>query len=78
MAAKAYGCNVKEAGLSYARHLLGIGATIILYCSRACNTEQHCLRWQSLSFLTYLGDVPRAAINHSMMIVSAPNIKSWI
>jgi hypothetical protein len=78
MAEKAYDCDAKEAGLSYTGHSLRIGATVILYCGGARDTEiQHRIRWRSLSFLTYLRDVPRAAINH-MMIVNAPDVESWM
>jgi hypothetical protein len=79
MAEITYNCDLKEAGLNYTGHSLRIGATVILYCGGARDTDiQHRLRWRSMTFLTYLRDVPQAAINH-MHLVNAltADVESW-
>jgi hypothetical protein len=79
MAEITYDCDLKEAGLNYTGHSLRIGATVILYCGGARDTDiQHRLRWRSMTFLTYLRDVPQAAINH-MHLVNAitADVESW-
>jgi hypothetical protein len=70
--------NLKEEGLQYTGHSIRVGATVLLYCGGASDVQiQHRLRWRSLSFLDYLRDMPRSAINH-MNVINASDVESWI
>jgi hypothetical protein len=81
MAKTTYNCDLKEAGLNYTGHSLQIGATVILYCGGTRDTDiQYRLQWRSMTFLTYLQDVPhQTAINH-MHLVNAitADVECWV